>query len=199
MKKSALVVAAFALVLTGGAVSVSTDATVSKVIPKSPEALLLDENSNLNPPALTVSTPGGADSVIAACGNYEWSQSLPDGLMSSVIACGAHPLDERDYRILYTGFSATTPLSEDGGEAGSAVPVFYLAFDGPAPGAVSVIRWPADYIGDMQYSADFEKVKVELDGDTISLLPPGDGDYVYAVSARWGSVGRAEYTFRTVP
>ena len=44
-----------------------------------------------------------------------------------------------------------------------------------------------------------KKVNTELEGDTFSLFPLGDGDYVYEVSANWGDVGGASYTFRTLP
>ena len=68
------------------------------------------------------------------------------------------------------------------------------------PETVSVIRWPASHIGDAQiHSTDFEIVTTELDGDIFCLLPLGDGDYVYEVSADWGDVGGASYTFRTLP
>ena len=48
-------------------------------------------------------------------------------------------------------------------------------------------------------NTDFEMVNTELEGDTFSLFPLGDGDYVYEVSANWGDVGGASYTFRTLP
>lgn len=38
-----------------------------------------------------------------------------------------------------------------------------------------------------------------LNPPALTVSTPGGGDYVYAVSASWGSVGRAEYTFCTVP
>ncbi len=44
-----------------------------------------------------------------------------------------------------------------------------------------------------------EEVTAEMEGDTITLVPLGDGDYVYEVSAGWGEAGYASYTFRTLP
>ena len=91
-------------------------------------------------------------------------------------------------------------LLEAGENVGSIAPVFYLDFGEILPETVSVMRWPASRIGDAQtYSTDFEMVNTELEGDTFSLFPLGDGDYVYEVSANWGDVGGASYTFRTLP
>lgn len=161
----------------------------------------LDYEALTAPPALTVSTLEYVDSVIASCGNYHWSHTLPDGTATEVLACGAHPLDQQEHPIIYTAFPAgALSFSEDGGAVGSLVPVFYLDFGGISPETVSVIRWPASYIGDAQgHSTDFETVTTEFDGDTILLLPPGDGNYVYEVSAEWGNAGGASYTFRTLP
>ena len=112
-----------------------------------------------------------------------------------------HPLDQQEYPILYTAFPAgTLPAPEAGENVGSIAPVFYLDFGEILPETVSVMRWPASRIGDAQtYSTDFEMVNTELEGDTFSLFPLGDGDYVYEVSANWGDVGGASYTFRTLP
>lgn len=48
-------------------------------------------------------------------------------------------------------------------------------------------------------SLDFEEVIVEFEEDMINLMPLGDGDYVYEISADWGEVGGASYTFRILP
>ena len=34
---------------------------------------------------------------------------------------------------------------------------------------------------------------------SVEPEPLGDGDYVYEISADWGEVGGASYTFRTLP
>lgn len=163
-------------------------------------ALPSDFEALTAPPVLTVSTLNNADSVSASCGNYSWNHTLSDGLTSTLIACGAHPLDWQEHPILYTAFPAGTlsPL-EEGTDIGSMVPVFYLDFGEILPETVSAIRWPASYIGDAQsHSADFEEVAVEFKKDRITLVPLGDGDYVYEISAAWGEAGSASYTFRTL-
>ncbi len=152
------------------------------------------------PPTLAVSTLNNVDRVIASCGNSQWRCTLPDGTATTLNACGAHPLDQQEHPILYTAFPAgSLPPLEDGENLGLIVPVFYLDFGEILPETVSVIRWPASYIGNTQKHTDFEEVIAEIEGDTITLMPLGDGDYVYEVSARWGDVGYAIYTFRTLP
>ncbi len=218
MKRIVLVIAAFVFVLTGCAsvetdektASIPTETTISTDDPQVSAAqgeseadftALLDYESLTEPPSLTVSTLMYVDRVIASCGNYHWSHTLPDGTVCEVIACGAHPLDQQEYPILYTAFpDGALPAPEDGENGGSIAPVFYLDFGEILPETVSVMRWPASRIGDAQTdSTDFEVVTTELDGDTFSLFPLGDGDYVYEVSADWGDMGEASYTFRTLP
>lgn len=218
MKRIVLVIATFVFVLTGCAsvetnektASIPTGTTISIDNPQASATqgeceadftAPLDYESLTEPPSLTVSTLMYVDSVIASCGNYQWSHTLPDGTVSEFIACGAHPLDQQEYPILYTAFPAgTLPAPEAGENVGSIAPVFYLDFGEILPETVSVMRWPASRIGDAQtYSTDFEMVNTELEGDTFSLFPLGDGDYVYEVSANWGDVGGASYTFRTLP
>ena len=164
------------------------------------DALPSDFESMTAPPALIVSTLNCADSVSASCGNYNWSCTLSDGFTSTLIACGAHPLDWQEHPVLYTAFPAGTLSSlEEGTDIESMVPVFYLDFGEILPETVSAVRWPASYIGDAQsHSTDFEEVAVELKKDRITLVPLGDGDYVYEISAAWGEAGSASYTFRTL-
>ena len=218
MKRIVLVIVTFVFVLTGCSsvetneetASVPTEQTVSvddsqvsattgscKIESIAP----LDYESLTEPPSMTVSTLMYVDSVIASSGNYHWLHTLPNGTVGDVIACGAHPLDQQNHPILYTAFpGGTLPPSEDGENVSSIAPIFYLYFGEILPETVSVIRWPASHIGDAQiYSPDFEIVTTELDGDTFCLLPLGDGDCIYEVSADWGDVGGASYTFRTLP
>ena len=126
---------------------------------------------------------------------------MPDGTITMTLDCGAHPLDQQEHPILYTAFPAgTLPPLEEGANVGSIVPVFYLDFWEISPQTVSAIRWPASYIGDAQsHTTDFEEVIVEFEEDMIILMPLGDGDYVYEISADWGEAGGASYTFRTLP
>lgn len=153
------------------------------------------------PPELVVSTINNVDSVIASCGNYMWSREMPDGSMTSTIACGAHPLDEINQRAtLYTAFPAgsLSPLP-DGQMPGSMLSVFYLDFGDVVPENVTVHRWPSTYIGlASEYADDSEDVTVDM-SDGFTILPPGDGEFVYEVHADWGEVGYADYVFNTVP
>ena len=165
MKRTALAMVALIIALTG-----CTSAETDKEI--------LTE-----PPILTVSALNKADSVSASCGNSHWNCAMPDGTTTTILACGAHPLDQQEYPILYTAF-----------------PVFYLDFGEISPETVSAVRWSAAYIGDAQsHAADFEEVIVEFEENMITLNPVGDGDYIYEISAAWGEVGEAGYTFRTLP
>lgn len=148
------------------------------------------------PPELVVSTINNADSVTASCGNYQWS--INGGV---VIACGAHPLDEAQERTrLYTAFPAgTLPPLSGGEDTPSILPVFYLDFGEIPPETVTVRRWPSEYIGRAgEFDGDSEEVEVDC-SDGFSILPAGDGEFVYAVSAAWGEVGSAAYVFSTLP
>lgn len=163
--------------------------------------LPLEYETLTKPPALTVSMPECTDSVIASCGNYHWSHALPDGTAADLVACGAHPLDWQEHPILYTAFPVKGLSSpKDGGRIDSMVPEVHLDFGGFSPDTLSAIRWPASYVGDAQnHSEDYEAVTAKADGGIIFLLPLEDGDYIYEISATWGNVGGASYTFRTLP
>lgn len=150
------------------------------------------------PPELVISTINDVDSVIASCGNYQWS--IKNG---SVIACGAHPLDEAgaaERNRLYTAFPAGTlpPLGE-GEDTPSILPVFYLNFGEIPPETVTARRWPAEYVGRAsEFDGDSEEVEVDS-SDGFALLPMGDGEFVYEVNAAWGEAGSASYVFCTLP
>lgn len=164
--------------------------------PARPDARILD-----GPPELVVSTFHNADSVTASCGNYQWSVKMPDGSGSRVIACGTHPLDEVGERTtLYTAFPAGTPPPFDKGEdTPSILPVFYLNFGEVPPETVTVRRWPSEYTGRAsEFDGGSEEVEVD-DSDGFSILPMGDGEFVYEVNAAWGEVGSAAYVFCTLP
>ncbi|MCH5342251.1 MAG: hypothetical protein J1E01_12375 [Acetatifactor sp.] len=165
-------------------------------VPAKIDATVLKE-----PPELVVSTINNADSVIASCGNYMWSREMPDGSMASTIACGAHPLDEVNQRAtLYTAFPAgSLPALPEGQMPGMLLSVFCLDFGDVPPETVSVHRWPSTYIGHAsEYAGDSEDVTVDM-SDGFTILPLGDGEFVYEVHADWGEVGSADYVFNTVP
>ena len=166
--------------------------TLTSSVPAETDAQVLEE-----PPALVVSTINNADSVTVSCSNYQWSIEMPDG-MASIIACGAHPLDEINERaILYTAFSAGSLLKDQ--LSGSFLPAFYLYFGDVLPETVTVRRWPSTYIGHAsEYDGDSEEVTVDF-SDGFTILPLGDGEFVYEVHAEWGEVGSADYVFSTVP
>ena len=96
MKRIVLVIATFVFVLTGCAsvetnektASIPTGTTISIDNPQvsatqgeceADFTAPLDYESLTEPPSLTVSTLMYVDSVIASCGNYQWSHTLPDG------------------------------------------------------------------------------------------------------------------------
>lgn len=133
------------------------------------------------PPSLMVVC--GDESIEAIGGNYSWNVDNGDGTASSVIACGAHPLDGRDY----------TPVLEVEGD-GSVLLQF-----GPQPTSITVQCWSEEYWGDT--SAASQEVPVEALAEdpealVISLM---EGGYIYEVSATWdgadGSGGTASYVF----
>lgn len=153
------------------------------------------------PPSLVVSTLYDVDQVTASPGNYQWIAVLPDGTAGTVVACGLHPLDQQEHPLLYTTFPAgSLPPLEDGVLPGSMVPTYTLNFGDIPPETVTAVRWPASLIGDSQGSmSKAENVSVEMEADVITLMPFGDGDFVYEICAEWGETGSAYYTFRTLP
>lgn len=169
----------------------------------SPSSVKPDAQTLERPPELVVSTMNNADSVTASCGNYQWSKKMPDGTTGSIIACGAHPLDEAgaaERTRLYTAFPAgTLPPSSEGQDTPSFLPVFYLNFGEIPPETVTARRWPSEYIGRAsEFDGDSEEVEVDS-SNGFAILPIGDGEFVYEVDAVWGEVGSAAYVFSTLP
>lgn len=132
------------------------------------------------PPELRVVC--GSEEVIATSGNYDWNYEV-NGIGSSAIACGMHPLDAREY---------TAELAQVGTTAN-------LVFD-MKPTTVEVRCWKADSWGNT--AAESEKVPVE--DWSINLISEGA---IYEVTAKWVNVvldgslrkynGTASYTFYT--
>lgn len=162
-----------------------------------------DSQTLTKPPELIVSTEYGVDRVTAQCSNYEWNVKLEGDMMSSVIACGAHPLDspgKLGYATLYTAFPAgSLPPLEEGQLPELMPPVFYLDFGEIPPETITVKRWPASYVGNAsEHYNDGENVTVDSP-DGFMLLPQGDGEFIYEIHADWDQMGSADYVFRTVP
>ena len=155
-----------------------------------------------NPPALIVSTEYDVDSVTAEIYGYTWTKKLDEDQMSTIIACGMHPLDdpgEPGYAILYTAFPpGSLPPLPDGQFRSSMMPVFFLDFGEVPPKTVTARRWPAEHVGSAsEHYDDAEEVRVDTSEGFLS--PLGDGNFVYEIHADWGEVGSADYVFMTLP
>lgn len=143
------------------------------------EANLLREEpaqSLRSPPALTVTC--GDQSGEALLGTYSWTYDNGDGTMTSVNACGSHPLSDRDWM---------TPIPRNGSES--------VALDFTAePTAVSVRCWSDRYANDDgSYEANYTTLTCE---NGIAAIP-ADGGYIYEVRAEW-EYGNAYYSFYIV-
>ena len=176
--------------------------TMEETPPKEEAPVPASPTELSEPPELVVSTLYSGDSVTLTSGNFDWTELMPDGTAGSVIACGLHPLDEREeWDTLYTAFSAgSIPFPEEEEFMSSLLSLYFLDFGEIPPETVTAQRWPAEYIGQaVEYGGDSEEVTVDRSDSGITLIPMGDGEFVYAVRADWGEAGSAEYVFRTIP
>lgn len=144
-----------------------------------------DEAARQTPPTLTV-TSANACSVTLKSGSYDWT--YPQGLQSmTVIACGAHPLDETCRDI--------TPVLEMPFTVSAAY--FYtvtLDFGDNSPESVSLRCWPSDAWGSTGMPSETVTAQRQDDGTFRAELPQSDG--VFAVDALWDG-SSATYTFCT--
>lgn len=199
MKKSlALISALTCILILGGCANAAQEAEQPPL-----EANVLDPWTLTGPPELIVSTEYSADRVTAQCSSYEWNVKLEDDIMSSVIACGPHPLDSPknlDYPTLYTSFPAESLTSLDEEQHPEAMfPVFNLDFGEIPPETITVYRWTAAFVFNAsEHYEDGEPVAVDS-SDGFMLLPQEDGEFVYEIHADWGQVGHAYYCFLTMP
>ena len=142
-----------------------------------------DEAARQTPPTLTV-TSANACSVTLKSSSYDWT--YPQGLQSmTVIACGAHPLDETSRDI--------TPVLEMPFTVSAAY--FYtvtLDFGDNSPDSVSLRCWPSDAWGTTGMPS--ETVQRQDNGTFRAELPQSDG--IFAVDALWDT-SSATYTFCT--
>lgn len=144
-----------------------------------------DEAVRQTPPTLTV-TSANACSVTLKSSSYDWT--YPQGLQSmTVIACGAHPLDETSRDI--------TPVLEMPFTVSAAY--FYtvtLDFGDNSPESVSLRCWPSDAWGTTGMPSETVTAQRQDNGTFRAELPQSDG--IFAVDALWDG-SSATYTFCT--
>ena len=144
-----------------------------------------DEAARQTPPTLTV-TSANACSVALKSSSYDWT--YPQGLQSmTVIACGAHPLDETSRDI--------TPVLEMPFTVSAAY--FYtvtLDFGDNSPDSVSLRCWPSDAWGSTGMPSETVTAQRQDNGTFRAELPQSDG--IFAVDALWDA-SSATYTFCT--
>lgn len=144
-----------------------------------------DEAARQTPPTLTV-TSANACSVTLKSSSYDWTYT--QGLQSmTVIACGAHPLDETSRDI--------TPVLEMPFAVSAAY--FYtvtLDFGDNSPDSVSLRCWPSDAWGSTGMSSETVTAQRQDNGTFRAELPQSDG--IFAVDALWDG-SSATYTFCT--
>ena len=144
-----------------------------------------DEAARQTPPTLTV-TSANACSVTLKSSSYDWT--YPQGLQSmTVIACGAHPLDETSRDI--------TPVLEMPFTVSAAY--FYtvtLDFGDNSPDSVSLRCWPSDAWGSTGMPSETVTAQRQDNGTFCAELPQSDG--IFAVDALWDT-SSATYTFCT--
>lgn len=144
-----------------------------------------DEAARQTPPTLTV-TSANACSVTLKSSSYDWTYT--QGLQSmTVIACGAHPLDETSRDI--------TPVLEMPFTVSAAY--FYtvtLDFGDNSPDSVSLRCWPSDAWGSTGMPSETVTAQRQDNGTFRAELPQSDG--IFAVDALWDG-SSATYTFCT--
>ena len=144
-----------------------------------------DEAARQTPPTLTV-TSANACSVTLKSSSYDWTYT--QGLQSmTVIACGAHPLDETCRDI--------TPVLEMPFAVSAAY--FYtvtLDFGDNSPESVSLRCWPSDAWGTTGMPSETVTAQRQDNGTFRAELPQSDG--IFAVDALWDT-SSATYTFCT--
>ena len=144
-----------------------------------------DEAARQTPPTLTV-TSANACSVTLKSSSYDWTYT--QGLQSmTVIACGAHPLDETSRDI--------TPVLEMPFAVSAAY--FYtvtLDFGDNSADSVSLRCWPSDAWGSTGMPSETVTAQRQDNGTFRAELPQSDG--IFAVDALWDG-SSATYTFCT--
>lgn len=114
----------------------------------------------------------GDDAFSVTSENYSWTAPGPDGTMSSVIACGHHPLERYQTREFRVVTDAMITLS---------FPV--------EPDSVTVLRWAKD----AGVKAIDRGETVTLDGLSFAME---EGSWIYQITVTWDRdtwSGNAEY------
>ena len=144
-----------------------------------------DEAARQTPPTLTV-TSANACSVTLKSSSYDWTYT--QGLQSmTVIACGAHPLDETSRDI--------TPVLEMPFAVSAAyLYTVTLDFGDNSPDSVSLRCWPSDAWGSTGMPSETVTAQRQDNGTFCAELPQSDG--IFAVDALWDG-SSATYTFCT--
>lgn len=144
-----------------------------------------DEAARQTPPTLTV-TSANACSVTIKSSSYDWT--YPQGLQSmTVIACGAHPLDE-------TSRDITSVLEMPFTVSAAYFYTVTLDFGDNSPDSVSLRCWPSDAWGSTGMPSETVTAQRQDNGTFCAELPQSDG--IFAVDALWDT-SSATYTFCT--
>lgn len=144
-----------------------------------------DEAARQTPPTLTV-TSANACSVTIKSSSYDWT--YPQGLQSmTVIACGAHPLDE-------TSRDITSVLEMPFTVSAAYFYTVTLDFGDNSPDSVSLRCWPSDAWGSTGMPSETVTAQRQDNGTFCAELPQSDG--IFAVDALWDA-SSATYTFCT--
>lgn len=144
-----------------------------------------DEAARQTPPTLTV-TSANACSVTLKSSSYDWTYT--QGLQSmTVIACGAHPLDE-------TSRDITSVLEMPFTVSAAYFYTVTLDFGDNSPDSVSLRCWPSDAWGSTVMPSETVTAQQQDNGTFRAELPQSDG--IFAVDALWDG-SSATYTFCT--
>lgn len=144
-----------------------------------------DEAARQTPPTLTV-TSANACSVTIKSSSYDWT--YPQGLQSmTVIACGAHPLDE-------TSRDITSVLEMPFTVSAAYFYTVTLDFGDNSPDSVSLRCWPSDAWGSTGMPSETVTAQRQDNGTFRAELPQSDG--IFAVDALWDG-SSATYAFST--
>lgn len=139
---------------------------------KAREAAVNSEDILKEPPELTLHCSSSMADVQPS--SYHWDYSISECDSSGVIACGAHPLQFKDY----------VTLQPESGEV--------LLDFASAPESWSVTCWSAEHLGQTEAPA----IAVTLTDNGFLL---NEGDCIYSIFASWDTPlynGTAEYVFR---